>query len=185
MRRSRLLAIATIVGCNQVAGIHDPVDDGVPAISGTYLLSSDMRTNTVLDTVVMFSADLLYDRTDGTAALALQPLVATTHDPTGGISTFDLDVVVASDHLSFGGTMQTVIIPAPADEHAVEFSITGSISGVIKDETTFCGVINGTYSIVAPPSTASLPSVAFGAVKNGSPTTPVVVDCNGDTYVPN
>ena len=183
MRGSELVLVLALAGCNQVLGIDVPTDDGVPAISGTYLIGADLRTNTTLATVIMLTATVSYDREVSQATIVVQPLTTDSHVPTGATSNATIDVV-PGDSVTFAGTGVSVLVPIDANPKGVEFSIDGSIDGVFANETTFCGVINGSYTLVASQATASLPSITLGAMKHGSPTAPVDVNCNGDTYAP-
>jgi hypothetical protein len=186
MRASSGVALAPLLlcaACNQILGIEDPPEDGVPAITGQYVVGADFRTNTTLNTVVMFQATVSYDRSKHIATMAMQPLSATTHGAVGSPSSLKA-TVIAGQNVTFSVDSLAVDVVAAANASGDEFAFSGTVAGVIKDEMSFCGVVTGTYTTLSTATPTPLPSITIGALKNADPSSPVPVNCNGDTYTP-
>lgn len=176
-----LALLLACTACNQILGIEEPPEDGVPAISGPYVVGADFRTNTALNTVVVFQATVSYDRTRHVATMALQPLSATTHEVVGSPSSLKASVV-AGQNVTFSVDSLAVDVVSDANASGEEFAFSGTVAGVIKDEMNFCGVVTGTYTTLTTATPAPLPSITIGALKDADPASPVPVNCNGDTY---
>ena len=182
-RAIALVGCLLAAGCNQLLGIEDPPDDGVPAISGTYLAGLDFRSNTALGVVVLAEAHVLYSRGEGEVTIELQPLTAAERAPIGE-SWSTTAAVTAGTNITYLSTTITGTVPQSASPGHMPFSIEGEIVGRFKDETAFCGVLTGTYWTTDKSAFMQLPSIAFGAVKTALTTPTVEINCSGDKYTP-